>query len=341
MLLLVSPSLTSSMIDAKDYCALDFLRMLGRSYSKFGLNYSIDRRVSSIYVKYRSKKDEAKIYAVSKSIVPRISKMDISSLTADAILSLTRSNEGEVGSILDPMGEKCKVSCNFAILPDLIIIEAFTGKFSREVARNEYEKRTGEGLVSHIAGSVVISPAGIEYTPNSVLQCVQSVQAGREDAKLIREYKEGFMEVIRVLKKFSTDEYLNKSVDELCERHPRETTTLKAYNEQHKQKYAALNYALKMFLYIHTSQTIKVDYISDGVECSNAKGSDCLPRGYIQVDTLWDTEIDVINPFAVKGHFTHQPYGPNSSLRKLIYIEDYMKRGYHRRATKDIVSSEK
>lgn len=54
-------------------------------------------------------------------------------------------------------------------------------------------------------------------------------------------------------------------------------------------------------MYVYTSQTIHTEYISDGIVSSGMKGKSCAPRGYIQVDALWDTEIDVINPFAVKG----------------------------------------
>jgi len=42
------------------------------------------------------------------------------------------------------------------------------------------------------------------------------------------------------------------------------------------------------------------------------------------------TDTDTTGPrlthrFLVRGHWTHQPYGPNRALRRLIYIEPYVK----------------
>ena len=53
----------------------------------------------------------------------------------------------------------------------------------------------------------------------------------------------------------------------------------------------------------------------------------------IKIDSFWDKNIDVINPFVVSGHYRDQPHGAGRKLRKTIYIDGFMKSGYSRKAT--------
>lgn len=56
---------------------------------------------------------------------------------------------------------------------------------------------------------------------------------------------------------------------------------------------------------------------------------------YYQFDRKWYTEISNDESFQVSGHFRLQPYGDGS--RKLIWINEFTKNGYHRKATIDKV----
>ncbi len=49
-------------------------------------------------------------------------------------------------------------------------------------------------------------------------------------------------------------------------------------------------------------------------------------------DTLWKQRINV-DGFKVRGHFRLQPWGERREKRKLIWIEEFEKQGYNRRAT--------
>ena len=49
-------------------------------------------------------------------------------------------------------------------------------------------------------------------------------------------------------------------------------------------------------------------------------------------DSLWKQRINV-DGFKVRGHFRLQPIGEGRLKRKLIWIEEFKKTGYHRRAT--------
>lgn len=54
-------------------------------------------------------------------------------------------------------------------------------------------------------------------------------------------------------------------------------------------------------------------------------------------DTLWRQRINT-DGFKVRGHFRLQPIGENRKGRKLIWIEEYDKHGYNRKATIELVS---
>jgi hypothetical protein len=50
------------------------------------------------------------------------------------------------------------------------------------------------------------------------------------------------------------------------------------------------------------------------------------------LDSTWFTTLVKSEGFGVRGHFRFQPYGPNNSLRKLIWIDAFEKEGYTRQA---------
>lgn len=56
---------------------------------------------------------------------------------------------------------------------------------------------------------------------------------------------------------------------------------------------------------------------------------------YFLFDSKWYTEISNDESFTVSGHFRLQPYGDGT--RKLIWINEFKKKGYHRKATIDKV----
>lgn len=53
------------------------------------------------------------------------------------------------------------------------------------------------------------------------------------------------------------------------------------------------------------------------------------------LDCKWFTELIRTTPFTVNGFFRWQPCGVKNSKRKLIWIEPFEKKGYHRKARKE------
>lgn len=56
---------------------------------------------------------------------------------------------------------------------------------------------------------------------------------------------------------------------------------------------------------------------------------------YYTLDSKWYTEISNDESFKVSGHFRLQPYGDGT--KRLIWINEFIKNGYHRKATIDKV----
>jgi hypothetical protein len=50
------------------------------------------------------------------------------------------------------------------------------------------------------------------------------------------------------------------------------------------------------------------------------------------LDSTWFTNLVVSGSFNVEGHFRWQPYGPGLSMKKLIWINEFKKQGYTRKA---------
>lgn len=92
--------------------------------------------------------------------------------------------------------------------------------------------------------------------------------------------------------------------------------------------------ALQALIFLKTSEVYSKEFVPDSTPTFRRKKG-FRPLGYIQVDTTWDMDIDVNTPFPVRGHFVHQPCKVGGEwTRKIIYVEQYMKKGYHRKAKK-------
>ena len=111
------------------------------------------------------------------------------------------------------------------------------------------------------------------------------------------------------------------------------------YKEDFAQRNKDTKLCLQAFMFIHFAKVFNTSRISE--ECDTIKFSEKLTNkeikmvDIIQVDTLYDETMTVINPFSVTGHYRNQPIGLGRSETKLIYIDGFMKSGYTRIATKD------
>ena len=109
--------------------------------------------------------------------------------------------------------------------------------------------------------------------------------------------------------------------------------------EDLKRKKKGIEYALKMLVYLKTSKEITQEYIPDNTPTYKRKKG-YRPQNYIQVDSTWNKNIEVNSPFPVSGHFRNQPKKDSNGewYKELIYIEAFIKNGYHRKAKQHILS---
>lgn len=117
----------------------------------------------------------------------------------------------------------------------------------------------------------------------------------------------------------------------------------KQYLEDYNDKFNDTAMCLRAFLFIHFAKIVNTTTVS---ECCDMRTfteriiNKNVPQkiDVIRVDTFYDTSLKVINPFAVSGHFRNQPVGTGRCESKLIYIDEFMKTGYTRRATKEKIN---
>lgn len=120
----------------------------------------------------------------------------------------------------------------------------------------------------------------------------------------------------------------------------RKSSKLANYSENavkdYKEKFGLVVLCLKAFMFIHFAKVVNKTFITEDRIC---KFSDRIKNKkknnieIIKVDTFYDENIDVISPFLVSGHWRNQSYGKEMAFKKYIYIDSFMKSGYHREAT--------
>lgn len=146
--------------------------------------------------------------------------------------------------------------------------------------------------------------------------------------------------------------YSNKTIDDLI-KYFRNTDDQTLYSSRFREsfsvKYRFIYESFKSFIFLMTSD-IKTEtfesVLSGKVKNPPTQFEDPNTgrrnQGVIIVNKLYDTEINIDCPFGVRGHWRNQYYGKDmtgKSIHKKIFIEAFEKKGYHRKATKELVES--
>ena len=122
----------------------------------------------------------------------------------------------------------------------------------------------------------------------------------------------------------------------------RESGDFKYIAEDYDIRREAVERCIKAFVFIKTAKTVTETFIPTGSTSERPiTPSDYTGKGVIKVDTFWDKEIDVIAPFQVRGHFRNQPKKNDKGewIKEVIYIDAFMKSGYHRKSTKESIET--
>jgi hypothetical protein len=98
-----------------------------------------------------------------------------------------------------------------------------------------------------------------------------------------------------------------------------------------------INSILATIYFIHNCETEqkivkpREKYRANGEKHFNESNNE-----FVVLDCKWFTELIRDTPFHVRGHLRWQAHGTGKQKRKLIWISDFEKQGYHRKATKQI-----
>lgn len=109
---------------------------------------------------------------------------------------------------------------------------------------------------------------------------------------------------------------------------------IKEHQKHYDRKRSDVEKCLKAFIFIKYAKVYDATIVSLDSKVRNRFKLSLKDSEVIKVDSFWDTNIEVINPFGVGGHFRNQPIGERGKgAKKLIYIDSFMKNGYIRKAT--------
>lgn len=259
----------------------------------------------------------------------------------------------------------------FCITSEYIILYAFVGINISKYDDNGIEK-TFNSL-----GSVVIKKDDLlNFSELHLADCLYNMDEFVNSYKLSKQFKclDEFLKSIspEVMNEFTSLEwsetledyykavidsqeyllYSNKTIDDLI-KYFRNTDDQTLYSSRFREsfsvKYRFIYESFKSFIFLMTSD-IKTEtfesVLSGKVKNPPTQFEDPNTgrrnQGVIIVNKLYDTEINIDCPFGVRGHWRNQYYGKDmtgKSIHKKIFIEAFEKKGYHRKATKELVES--
>lgn len=303
-----------------------------------------DIRIREYYKKLDNNEGRA-IFYFSDTTMKRVENMDTAKLNAEDILPICHKSENRTGIVLSSENYR-RLCFGYTISENQIIIGVYRSSKSSMHSANP------NSVISNIwLGSIIISESGVEIIPSTLFPILFAIMRGesvkgRIDKDHLPALRGMRREIIKYTDAFHRD-------DNALDDNARDDNMRELYFDMKKLsqderipwtkreamaylfKYDLLLTALKMFLFLKTASVIQQTYISEdkGRTYERKQGT---VRNYVLVDSTWDSDITVLNPFAVRGHFRHQPKKDERGrwYRDLIYIDAFMKKGYHRRATK-------
>lgn len=267
-------------------------------------------------LKIKRNKQPLKYFYITDSTKKRISSIDIDKISGKKMSALKENSLG-CGIIYF----KNNLHCLYSVNPKGVYMVVSSRKDIKYHSEPDFAVRIS------IDGSIYMdySYEQMDYVVNNPLEMLRI-----DDSYL--EWEEPY---IKALKKMEAESVKLGSPEEYC------GETYDNNKSEYDHKVTRMKFCWQAFLFIHFARVIDTSVIS---EDSYKSFSDKVKKinknviDIIKVDTFYDKNVHVINPFEVNGHWRNQPYGPGREKTKLIYIDSFMKTGYTRRATKDKIN---
>lgn len=301
--------------------------------------WGIEPRIGkNIYAKFAYKPEENKTYLFTDTTMERLSSMSFEGLEPADIVNASQMSATEKGFVLTG-GTHQKLHFCYVVSPGQVVISVMQGKIKTAMSNHE--------LGNTLVGNIIIDESDIHLSPTNTLTPIfrlnkfrdsrvdvwlKYICAMSQDTALnVKKLMKHIMEIVDDKTAPVTDILLKLDLrndpkfqqDELIQRN------IKDYD----YRYGLLVKALKMFLFLKCADITKFEYVNEDTlpKLSYLRGVKRM--NYTVVDSTWDKEITVNNPFVVRGHFRLQPIKDG---KRLIYIDSYWKKGYHRRSGAEI-----
>lgn len=285
-----------------------------------------DRRIKTAFRKIIAAPKPLVKYYFTDSTMSRIKQMDLTHCYPTKLGYLFEKFGQEVGICISKENNLAFAYIITATNIQLIVTSG-TNKSAR-ASLDDFGKENYAPWMKSIVGSCVISyhtdiP---EILPNNTWSIInkKDIEYSKMNKELIREIQNIGKELKKLPSGLSFSDITSK-----------DSALIFNLMEDSKIKSYKIWDAIKMFIFLKTAKVIDQTFISENQNYgSKSKSKQNESNGIIIVDSTWDSSIHVINPFAVSGYFRDQPKKnkKNEWYKELIYIDSYMKSGYHRNA---------
>lgn len=332
-----------------------------KGFSTKRMSFLPEKRLTELFRRFLSRKSPIIKYYITPKTLKRIEKMEMDSLDLRSLHFLGERYYQECGLFFFDS----KVHCLYTITGHGVILFVMQGGGMKKGSVIKYTddspflpiKQKVLSSQEHMFDRALIGTAVIPFFQSEITITVNNdihlawftlrMAAETNSNDFLRDYfdPETLKRISRVMGYFSTTPTGKQKIMELTQKKFvgsfSESPEYRGILHDYSYKNRILKECINAFIFLKTAKVVDETFIpfEDNKE-REYKKSDYGTKGVIKVDSFFNTNIDVIAPFMVRGHFRNQPKKVDGIwTREPIYIDTFMKNGYHRRAI--INSSEK
>lgn len=275
-----------------------------------------DKRIKNAFRQILTASKPLPKFLFTESTMKRIENMDITHAYPETLAFLYNKYGSEVGVCISEVDNLAFIYCIGATEIKLIVT---CGSIkSTKGLRGMMKTIVGSGVINYSLNSLA-------QNSNSSIGVVNYLTKNKSEiANLDRETR---IEVNKALKAMENNNL------------PEEKQNLdlakyyQAIKEDGEIKNSQIYLAVKMFVFLKTASVINKVFIAEEHHGYSHPHIPQKNNGITRLDSTWDSSVNVINPFSVKGHFRNQPKKKEGkSYIELIYIDGFMKKGYNRKS---------
>ena len=325
-----------------------------KGFSTIRMSFLPEKRLTELFRRFLSRKSPIIKYYVTPKTFKRIEKMELDSLDLRSLHFLGERYYKECGLFFFDS----KVHCLYTITGHSVILFVMQGGGMKKGSVIKYTDDSPflplkQKLLSsreHMFDKALIGTAVIPFSQSEITMTINNdiyltwfslrMSAEVNSYDFLHEYfdAETLKRISKVMGYFGSTPLGKQKVIELTQKKFfgcfSDSPEYRGILHDYSYKSRILKECIKTFIFLKTAKVVDETFIpfEDGKE-REYKKSDYGSKGVIKVDSFYNTNIDVIAPFLVRGHFRNQPKKVDGIwTREPIYIDTFMKNGYHRRA---------